>query len=333
LFRKTLRQRINRINLNRFRFFFQLTAFGLLVYGGYIGFDLGDKLPTFACVYNSDGSGGKCFLGILQHDLKHTWESFAGFGGFALLIAVAVFIAWLVLLNKSWCGFMCPLGTMQDWITLLRKKLRIGYSEYRWSERKGIQIIKYILLVLLILIPPLIVNPIFGQTLPNGLSMPFCDICPGRMLIPLFTGDYHQFYVDFSTTTDLVMTTLGMIVTGLFLAGAFIKKRFFCYFCPMSALHYIFSRSSLLQLKKDGGRCTRCGDCYRACDMDIMEIADDVEHANMVTEDCTLCLKCIAACPEEGCLEATFAGQTIFESTKEGFILRMAMEGEHDAKQ
>jgi polyferredoxin len=336
MFRDTIRKRINNMNLNRFRFLFQLGTFVLLVYGGYVGFDLGDKLPTFACVYNSDGSGGKCFLGNFQHDLKHPLGSFAGFEGFALLVTIGVFIAWLILFNKSWCGFACPLGTMQDWITSLRSRLKIGASEYSWHNRRRIQSIKYVLLVLLIIIPPLIVTPVFGlPTLPNGLSMPFCDICPGRMLIPLFTGDYHQFYIDFSTKTDLVMTTLGMTLTGLLIAGAFIKKRFFCYFCPMSALHYVFSRTSLFQLKKDGERCTRCGDCYRACDMDIIEIAEDVESSNLVTEDCSLCLKCIAACPEEGCLEATFAGQTFFESTKEGFILRMAMERsdhEHEAR-
>ena len=323
-----LKRRINNMNLNRFRFWFQIGAFALLVYGGYIGFDLGNKLPTFACVYNSDGSGGKCYLGILQHDLKHPIESFVGYAGIAFLISLLVFIAWLVLFNKAWCGYMCPLGTMQDWITALRAKLKIGYSEYTWENRGKIKSIKYILLVLLLIIPPFIANSLFGlPTLPQGLSMPFCDICPGRMMIPLFTGDYHQFYIDFSSKTDLVMTTLGMAVTGLFLAGAFIKKRFFCYFCPMSALHYIFSKSSLFRLYKNGSKCTKCGDCYHVCDMDILEIADDVTSHNLVTEDCTLCLKCVAACPETGCLELNYAGATVFESTKEGFILRMAMEG------
>jgi polyferredoxin len=173
----------------------------------------------------------------------------------------------------------------------------------------------------------MIANSVFGlPKLPNGLSMPFCDICPGRMMIPAFTGDFNQFYIDFSSKTDIVMTTIGMIMTGLFLVGSFVKKRFFCYFCPMAALQYVFSKPALLKLYKDGAKCTKCGDCYRACDMDILEIADDVTSKNLVTEDCTLCLKCVAACPEDGCLEANFMGATIFESTKEGFLVRMAMD-------
>ncbi len=51
-------------------FWFQTVAFVLIVYGGYASLDLGDKLPTFACVFNSEGTGGKCYIGMLQHDLK-----------------------------------------------------------------------------------------------------------------------------------------------------------------------------------------------------------------------------------------------------------------------
>lgn len=327
----SLRRAVNNMNLVRFRFWFQIVAFVLMVYGGYMGLDLGDKLPTFACVFNGEGTGGKCYVGELQHDLKHPIDMFMGFAGYAFLISLGMFMVWFWILNKGWCGFVCPLGTMQDWLTMLREKSKIRYSEYSWAHRGKIKSIKYILLILLLLIPVMIANSVFGlPKLPNGLSMPFCDICPGRMLIPAFTGHFNQFYIDFSSKTDMVMTALGMIITGLFLVGSFVKKRFFCYFCPMAALQYVFSKPALLKLYKDGAKCTKCGDCYRACDMDILEIADDVTSKNLVTEDCTLCLKCIAACPEEGCLEANFAGFTIFESTKEGFIVRMAMDQRKD---
>lgn len=325
----TLRTRLNNANLKRFRFWFQLAAFVLLVYGGFAGFDLGDKLPTFACVFNSEGRGGVCYLGILQHDLDHPFAFFMGFGGAMFLISLAVFIGWIVLFNKAWCGYACPLGTMQDWITALRTRLGIRYSEYPWRDRPWIKRIKYILLVLLILIPIGLSNPIFGLgTLPDGMSMPFCKICPGRLLIPLFAGDYSQFYIDFSSTSAMIMTGLGGFMVALFLVGSFVKKRFFCAICPLSGFLYLFSKGSLLRLKKVGDKCTRCGDCTRACDLDIGEIADDVEHSDLVTEDCTLCLKCVAACPEEGALKATFAGIPIFESTEDGFKKRMQQDSE-----
>ena len=63
---------------------------------------------------------------------------------------------------------------------------------------------------------------------------------------------------------------------GIFLVGSFVKKRFFCFFCPMSALQFLFSRIGLLRLIKDGDKCTRCGNCSRVCDVGIKEIAESI---------------------------------------------------------
>ena len=132
------------------------------------------------------------------------------------------------------------------------------------------------------------------------MASPFCMICPARPIIPSFSGKFDYWKVDFSTTAKMVLTTLGMIVTALFLVGSFVKKRFFCFFCPMSALQYLISRPALLTLRKDGSKCTRCGDCYRVCDMEIKEIADDVTNPRIMMDDCTLCLKCVDALTVSG---------------------------------
>jgi ferredoxin len=57
--------------------------------------------------------------------------------------------------------------------------------------------------------------------------------------------------------------------------------------------------------------------------MEIKEIADDVTTVDIMIDDCILCLKCIAACPEDGALKASFAGLTLFEATQAGFLKRM----------
>lgn len=327
-----IKKAVNNVNLNRFRLIFQVIAFGLLVYGGYLGVDLGNKLPTFSCVYDTSGRGGVCFLGTFQYSLNKTWQTLMGFTGIMFLVSFVTFVLWFLVFNKAWCGYICPLGTMQDWVTKLRQRLKVDYSGYTWVVRDKLKQIKWILLVLLILLPLGISNSLAG--LPKfspDMSMPFCKICPARILVPLFTGNINQFYIDFSSKTAIVMTALGMTVLGISLAGSFVKKRFFCLFCPMSALHYIFSKMALLKLQKDGSKCTRCGDCYRACDMEIREIADDVESKNIVKEDCMMCFKCVAACPEKDALEVRFLNLPIFTSTEEGFLKRQGIRKEnHD---
>lgn len=314
-----LKNAVDRMDLKRFRFWFQLVAFLLMVYGGYLAVDLGNKLPMFSCGYNREGRAGVCYLLPLQHQLARSWPQLFSLAGIAVLTGFGVFALWFIVLNKGWCGFVCPLGTIQDWLTALRQKLGIRQSRYTAAQFARLTWIKYVLLALMLLIP----LGIGGGFWSHDLGAPFCQICPGRMILPMFTGDFSQWTVDFSSKSMMVLSALGMAITGLFVAGSFVKKRFFCFFCPMSALHYLLSRPALLRLRKDGSKCTRCGDCYTACDMEIREIADDIERKEIMTDDCTLCLKCVAACPEKGALRVDFATVTIFESTEEGFIKRM----------
>ncbi len=314
-----IRSAVNNVNLKRFRFWLQIGFFALFVYGGYLAINLGNSLPTFSCGFNHDGRGGVCFLMPMQHLLATRWSSLFGYAGLGVLTAFLTFALWFIVLNKGWCGYACPLGTIQDWISSLRTRLGIRSGRYTKPQFRSLSSIKYVLLALTLLIP----LGIGGGYLPHSIGTPFCDICPGRMILPLFTGDTSQLTIDFSSKTAMIMTALGMLITGLFFTGAFIKKRFFCFFCPMSALHYLFSKPALLNLRKDGDKCTRCGDCYRVCDMQIREIADDVDNPRIMKDDCILCFKCVAACPEEGALKVTFVGLPVFEATEAGFNKRM----------
>jgi polyferredoxin len=259
-----------------------------------------------------------------QHQMATPFSRMFTGRGIGILIGLFTFVGFFILFNKAWCGYVCPLGTIQDWITKIRTKMGIRYSTYSADTFDKLKIIKYALLVLLILIPMGIGNSIAGlPKLNHDFGVPFCMICPGRTVLPLFNGDISQLAIDFSSKTKMVFTSLGLLMTGLFFTGAFVKKRFVCLFCPMSAFHYIFSKASLLKLTKNADKCTRCGNCYRACDVGIRAIADDLEHKNIVKDDCMMCLKCVEACPEEKCLQVTFVGLPIFESTEEGFFKRM----------
>ena len=320
---QAVRDTVNQADFKNFRCWVQVTAFALAAYGAYLPISLGEEIPAFFCGFNA-GRGGVCYLLPLQYWLGRPWQVLFSAEGLIFFTSFLAFVLWVLLLNKSWCGFICPLGTIQDWISTLRRRLKIRCSNYTRRQFVSLSRIKYVLLALLILIP-LAIN--FGAGIFfRDIATPFCSICPARMLLPAVNGDFSQLTLDLSSGTAIVMTALGMAVMGLFLAGAFVKKRFFCMFCPMSALIWLISGPALLKLKKNGGKCTRCGGCYRVCDMGIRDIADDMKTKDIMTDNCTLCLKCVAFCPEPGALKATFAGIPVFESTEEGFIRRMKKE-------
>lgn len=307
------------IDWNRFRFWFQMSMFAILVFGGYLGIELGKSLPTFSCIYNTEARGGACYLSILQHQMAWPWQKLFSAAALTILTGFLTFAAWFIVINKLWCGLVCPLGTIQDWMTALRRRLGIRYSRYSLEQFRALAQIKYVLLALMFLIP----LGVGAGWFHKDWGLPFCQICPARIIIPTFDLNFNHWTVDFSTTPKMVLTALGIIVVGLFFVGAFVKKRFFCFFCPMSAFLYLISRPALLTLNKDGDKCTRCGDCYSVCDMDIREIADQVDDPRIMKDDCTLCLKCVASCPEPGALKANYVGVTFFESTEAGFIKRM----------
>ena len=320
---------INNANVSRFRFWIQILSFFIFVYGGYFFIEIASRLPIFSCPY-VEGSPGGCYLIGVQHELNTTWKSIFSYRGIGILTSLGVFFLFFTFLNKAWCGFVCPLGTLQDWITRLRKFLGFSFSRYDEVSFKKLKIIKYVLLVLLIIIPLAINNSFFGlPMLPHGMHTPFCQICPARIILPLFTGDTSQIFIDFTDMATIIMSSLGMMVAAIFLVGSFVKKRFFCFFCPMSALQYLFSKIGILRMVKDGSKCTRCGNCSRVCDVGINEIADDITSKFIVKDDCMMCFKCVEACPEEGALDVRVFNFNIFSSTEEGFFKRYGQDDNH----
>lgn len=316
---KRLKAAIDGIDLVRFRFWAQIVTFLVIMYGGHLGWNWGRSLPILACVYGDDGRVGICYLAPLQRMLNAPVGQLLSFAAGSVLVGFLTFVAWFIVLNKAWCGFVCPFGTIQDWLSLLRQRLGIRYGRYNQSQFRHLSRIKYGLLALTILLP----LGISAGWVPGELGAPFCQICPAKMLAPLFSGEADTLRVDFSSPAAITLSTLGMMTTALFLLGSLLKKRFWCFFCPMGALQFLVARLALLRLVKDGSRCTRCGNCFHVCDMEIREIADDVATRDIMQDDCTLCLKCVAACPESGALKLNFLGKTVFEATEQGFLRRM----------
>ncbi len=310
------------MRIDRIRLLVQFLLFLFFIYGGLLSLSIGSAIPTMTCVY-AKYRGGFCFIYPFQRYLSVPFSTLFGSLGMLFAIYIGTFCLWTIVFNKAWCGWACPLGFIQDLLTRLREFLNIDVSRFQWITRYRFLSVKYILLVLLILLPMGIGNSLFG--LPKftpDLAVPFCQICPGKPLFPMFHGDFSTIGIDFSSVTKLILSTLSMGIFALLLAGSFFKRRYLCSYCPMAALLSIFDKVGLISLKKKGEKCTRCGNCFRACPMDILEIAEERDKVNMVTQDCMLCMRCVEVCPENDALRATIMGKTVFRSTAQGFLKR-----------
>lgn len=311
------------INLSLVRKLVQLAAFGFFVYGGlHTGYYLEEKLsgalPALSCAYDRQGAD-LCALIPFQHQMAHRLGEVVAQGGNLLagimptLITLGTFLLLFVFLNKAFCGWICPLGTLQELLQMAGQKLGLQRRESLAKETVDrLRPVKWFVLLLLVFGFPLLTG--IGW-LNHDLGNPYCSICPSRILTTLATGDTSQLHVDTANATTLTLSLLADFGFGLMMALALSVRQPFCRICPMLALHAVFRKLGLLRLVKNATpRCERCGLCAKACPMDIREIHSDMTRRNVTFEDCTLCGRCVEFCPDEKVLQLKYASLPLFSS-------------------
>lgn len=255
-------------------------------------------VPTFSCPFNLDQTlESSCYyLTHLPVLFTRNWAYVAAFLGTLLL--------FLLLGGRILCGFMCPLGFIQDLFDKLRELLHIRPITVTDKMNKAIQPLKWLWIILFLCF-------VF-------VGGDFCDICPNKVFSPALGG----WWVNYA---------LGGFLTVPLLVGSFFIKRFWCLMCPMGYLLGLLKKFNLFKLKKDCTACTECGACYESCPMRLKNIYTEREKEDVQTVDCLMCGECIHKCPEDNALRMTFCGKTIYQSSRKTFISRFAPEKEKKA--
>lgn len=226
--------------------------------------------PGLNC-YSCPAASASCPLGALQNALAGSNARLPHYMLGILLLFGVLFGRWI-------CGFLCPFGLVQD---LLHK---IKTPKIKKSPiTRILSYLKYIILVVFVVIMPLVYA---GQSFP----LPgFCKyICPSGTL--LGAGGLLS-----NEANSNMFSMLGPLFTWKFcllvvlLVGAVFIYRFFCrFFCPLGAICGLFNRIAILGIKLEKSKCTDCGLCIGACEMDIRQVGD---------HECISCGTCISVCP------------------------------------
>jgi len=305
--------------LSRLRFIIQAICFVLLVYAGLVGVrritvaEREPSFPTLSCEYGRPIA--KCFLYDLQYLLTNDAS-----GHYRRLIEPVLFFVGLgLLLGRMWCGWVCPLGFVQDLAT--RARIALGRRPRRLGPRvrTGLYWTAWGLLASTMFLALVIGWPSSKlYAYRNALMRPYCQLCPSKQLSPLLTGNLGGFLnVDRFDQATMVMSLLGIGVFLIFAVGIFPIRRLWCRICAMGLLMRAvrLNRWSVVSLRKDTRRCTRCGNCARVCPVDIQEVYLERARADVSPSDCHLCLKCAEACPEDGVLSGRLLKWAFFISS------------------
>ena len=314
-------------NLSVIRKVVQLLAFLFLVYGSvFVGFYSADKLsgafPVLSCAYDAK-TADYCVLIPLQHQFGHRVGTAlaAGMFSFSVLLPVlttlGTFFILFVLLNKAFCGWLCPLGFFQELLGMIGQKLHLNRTvslDPKLVDR--IRPVKWLMLGFLVLLFPLASGLGFAG---SELGDPFCKICPSRILTSLAAGQLNQLYIDTSSAGYMILSIIADTMFGLILVLSLTMRQPFCRICPMLALHALFRKVGLVRLtKKYTPRCDKCGLCSKACPMDIREIHTSKEK-DILFPDCTLCGRCVEFCPDKDVMAMKYAMIPIFVSSPQYF--------------
>ncbi len=196
---------------------------------------------------------------------------------FAVLIGV---IGVSLLAGRAFCGWFCPVGTLQDIFAGWARRLSGGSKLKTRGKRskakfpmelppkvdKWARYLKYLILLAVLIASVWTVYP------------PLRDICPARALFSFELGE-----------PLLASVLITFIITSLLI------KRFWCkYLCPLGAFLAITNKFAPLRVTIDQNNCTGCARCEAECPVDIPAIPE-----NMRNLECVQCLECVETCAIE----------------------------------
>jgi polyferredoxin len=225
-----------------------------------------------------------------------------------------VFVLLSFLVGRLWCGWVCPLSALGDFLSALRRWLGRGFFSVGFSWRRRLRSGAYGLLSGTLAVSWLIRPERYKATWQCWLFLPFCQMCPARLACPLVAGAAPGSWAAFTHPVQVVMTVASWATLGFFAVAFVTARRLWCHLCPIGLMTSWFNRGSPLELVKEPTRCNRCGACADACPMSLTHVRDEKEHAVLNSPECILCLRCVEVCPRDDCLALKFARLPIVRS-------------------
>jgi len=300
-------------NIRPYRFLVQLMALGFIL-GHLFGIPPFGTYPLFRRIFLPNAScryitsaPTSCYYYQLQDGFTQGY----GDGYVNVIIMVLVVLLLIMLLGRAWCSWLCPFGLVQEGFMKLRELTGLPPYKLKWSQRVLLRRIKYAILFLTVLISiPIGINALGLGGCQSTLSLPFCQVCPAK---GFFTVSQQVLGIEPWSTT---LPWIAIVSLMLFTVSAFFIDMAFCRICPMGGVMAIMSRWSLLWLRKDPSKCTKCRICLRVCPLDHDRVYEDMEADDVAGEDCTLCGRCVEMCPEEGCLSFNYGPFRLKSSRK-----------------
>lgn len=281
-------EKIDRSHIRKVRLAVQWSVFLMVVYAGvtFCFFVRAIERGTVPAVVRPPSVEGFMPIGALMSlRLWLTTGIFDPVHPAALVLFIGA-LSLAVLLKKSFCGWICPVGTLSD--AIWKAGERIFGRNFTLPKHFDypLRSVKYLLTAFFLFI--ILVRMSSSQIL-GFFSTPYWKVADIKLL-KFFTG----------------MSPAAGITLGLIFALSLLYKNFWCrYLCPYGGLLGLLSMLSPVKIRRDASRCVNCGACSRSCP----SLLPVDEKKTVRSPECTGCLTCVSRCPAGGALDASVAGR------------------------
>ena len=238
-----------------------------------------------------------------------TWLRTGALHGLLPLSLVTLALAFA--LGRSFCGWICPLGTLGQVAGRLGHPRR---AERTPERSRPDQLWKYALLLF-------VLGGAAGGALWTGVLDPICLLIRGLSvgIVPPFDAAIRAAAADLASTPLAPVTEpvwrwvrdgvlaprsphpqqgllLAAVLLGV-LALSWVRRRFWCrVLCPLGGLLGVAALGGTLRLRQSPERCTDCGLCAYHC----QGAADPDRPGSWKASECLVCGNCTAACRRGG---------------------------------
>lgn len=227
-------------------------------------------VPGLNC-YSCPGAVGACPLGALQNALASSDVR-------APYYVIGIIILFGLLLGRTICGFLCPVGLFQELVYKI-KTPKLKKSKFT----RVLSYLKYVILIVFVVAIPLM------YSLQMTANPGFCKfICPAGTLGGAVSLLLNPANSDFFGMLGPIFTWKFCLMVAIVVGSVFVFRLFCRFLCPLGAIYGFFNRIALLGVKLDKTKCTDCGLCVAHCKMDIKRVGD---------HECVNCGECISICP------------------------------------
>ncbi|HML75544.1 MAG TPA: 4Fe-4S binding protein [Anaerohalosphaeraceae bacterium] len=179
---------------------------------------------------------------------------------------LAAVILLTLCFKRAFCGYLCPLGAIAEWMRVIARKLGFRQFSIPPAVNSILSLLKYAVLAVMLWL----------TWRAAELVIRSVDPC----------------YAVITLGEEAKWTTYAVLV--LFVISAFFISMPFCrWLCPFAAVMNPFSRFGATRIVRDPQACNNCGACSKACPMAI-QVASVKQ---VVSADCIACMECVDKCP------------------------------------